>query len=400
MRERSEGMRRLLLGTVLAVLGCGGSAAPTLTSAVVASEPAPATVTVSGACTPTPGRDLTLAPVAVHLRKPVLLTSPPGDDRLFVIEQPGRIRILDDAAPAPHVFLDIRRKVESGFGEQGLLGLAFHPKYAENGRFFVNYTELRTGTTVVAEYRVGEDPNAARPEEKRLLTVRQPFANHNGGHIAFDPEGRLVVGLGDGGSGGDPQGHGQNAETLLGSFVRLDVDAAQPTPEPFAIGLRNPWRFSFDRATGDLWIGDVGQRSFEEIDRIPAGVSGVNLGWNVAEGRHCYGADECDQSGFLAPVVEVPRTGSCDSITGGYVYRGSCLPDLVGTYFYGDYCDNWVRSVTLDADGAVADSADWTDSLGVRLRGLSSFGEDARGELYVLSHSDGTVYRLVSRSDG
>lgn len=369
------------------LLGGCGAATPEIAEAAV--------ISAGTACAPTRGTDLALRLIADGLRKPLLLVTPPGEERLFVLEQPGRIRILGSGSPS--TFLDIRRQVETGFSEQGLLGLAFHPGYAVNGRYFVNYTELATGTTVVAEYQAAADRSSSKAEEKRLLTVRQPFVNHNGGHIAFGPDGLLYVGMGDGGAGGDPKKHGQNVKTSLGSMLRLDVDAPGTAPEVVATGLRNPWRFSFDRETGDVWLGDVGQGSYEEIDRIPNGVVGLNFGWNIMEGTHCYEAPNCDRGGLTLPVIDVPRSGRCDSITGGYVYRGQCLPDLVGTYFYGDYCDNWVRSLQLSPDGTVTKMRDWTDSLGGKVDGLSSFSEDAAGELYVLSHRDGVIYKLVAR---
>jgi glucose/arabinose dehydrogenase len=382
-------LRAVLLGAcVLALASCRGASG----EAVAAPGPAP-----DGPCVPASGTSVALRVVATGLRKPVLLTSPPGDPRLFVVEQPGRVRILGAPGTAPTTFLDLRDAVQTGFSEQGLLGLAFHPDFATNGRFFVHYSNKARGETVLAEYRVSADRDRAETRERRIFELVQPFANHNGGHIAFGPDGLLYLGLGDGGAGGDPQGHGQNAATALGSMLRFDVSGERtPVPETVAIGVRNPWRWSFDRANGDLWIGDVGQGSFEEIDRIPAGVTGLNLGWNTMEGAHCYDRESCDREGLTLPVIEVPRAGICDSITGGYVYRGSCLPDLAGTYFYGDYCDNYVRTLRL-VDGAASAQQDLTDALGARIDGLSSFGEDAAGELYVLSHRDGVIYKLVAR---
>lgn len=383
-------MRRLVLSLALTLAGCGGDPAPSAVAAEVTPAPAPA---------PSISEGLALELVAEGLRQPVFLTSPPGGPRRFVVEKPGRILVLgEDGVPKPTPFLDVRRKTETGFGEQGLLGLAFHPKYSENGRFYVNYTRVPDGATVVAELTVGDDPNVADPAERELLVVKQPWKNHNGGGLAFGPDGALYVGMGDGGAGGDPRNTAQNPDTLLGQMLRLDVDTDREgavEPSTWALGLRNPWRFSFDRATGDLWIGDVGQNRWEEIDRIPAGTSGLNLGWNVMEGTHCFNDVPCDPSRFHGPVLDVERTGRCDSITGGYVYRGAAMPEHVGTYFYGDYCDNWVRSVRWD-DGA-KDPRDWTAGLGAQVRGLSSFGEDAAGELYVLSHDDGKVYKLVAK---
>ncbi len=390
VRNKSEAWSRAVLfglfGMLVVGAGCRGAGPE---SAVAA------TLSPVAACVPSAGTDLVLRPIAEGLRKPVLLITPPGEERLFVLEQPGRVRILGSDPPA--TFLDIRRQVEVGFSEQGLLGLAFHPDYAANGRYYVNYTEIGTGSTVIAEYQASADRSRSKGDETRLLTIRQPFVNHNGGHIAFGPDGLLYLGMGDGGAGGDPKRHGQNGGTELGSLLRINVDEPGKGPEVVAIGLRNPWRFSFDRENGDLWLGDVGQGSYEEVNRIPNGAVGLNFGWNTMEGAHCYGAEECVREGMTLPVIDVPRSGRCDSITGGYVYRGRCLPDLVGTYFYGDYCDNWVRSLRLSSDGAVTERRDWTHALEAEVDGLSSFSEDASGELYVLSHRDGVVYKLVSR---
>jgi glucose/arabinose dehydrogenase len=355
-------------------------------------------------------RTVTLTRVADGLEKPLALTFAPGDasGRLFVVEQVGRVRILKDGKvqeeKAP--FLDLRTRVSTRT-EQGLLGLAFHPDYARNGRFYVNLTDT-DGDTRVLELRVrAGDPDHADPaSERELLHVEQPYANHNGGNLVFGPDGKLYVGLGDGGSAGDPQGNGQSDRTLLGKMFRLDVDArddsGRPQPEIVAKGLRNPWRYSFDRATGDLWIADVGQNKWEEVDVLPAAEVAVakhdgglpNFGWNVMEGRHCYTPADCKPDGFIAPIIEYGHDEGC-SITGGFVYRGHALPALAGAYFYADYCTAIVRSLRRDATGAVRDSWDWRPAIdpGSRLANISSFGEDAHGELYVVS-LEGAIYRL------
>jgi len=346
---------------------------------------------------------LVATPVVSGLSSPVWLTAPPGDPRLFVVEQRGTIRIVKDGSLLPEPFLDLRPAVASG-GERGLLGLAFHPDYASNGRFYVDYTDPQGDTRVVA-YRVSaSDPDRADPASgDTILAVDQPYSNHNGGLVTFGPDGMLYVGLGDGGSGGDPRGNGQNRGTLLGAILRLDVDGGSPYRIPpdnpfvgqagfrgeiWAWGLRNPWRYSFDPASGLLYIADVGQNDWEEVDAVSATTGGLNYGWNVMEGRHCYGSSSCDGQGLVQPILEYGHDQGC-SITGGFVYRGSAMPDLQGTYFYSDYCSGWLRSLRYDGT-AVGEERSWdVGSLGQVL----SFGEDAAGELYVLS-ANGTVYRL------
>jgi len=354
---------------------------------------------------------LTTQRVVGGLASPVDLQVPPGDRaRLFVVEQAGRIRIIRNGAVAA-TFLDITGRVGSG-GERGLLGLAFHPRYAENGRFFVNYTD-HAGDTHVSEFRASPGSDAADAgSERELLFVAQPFANHNGGGLAFGNDGRLYIGLGDGGSGGDPFRNGQNLATPLGKILRIDVDGAAPfavpTDNPFvntpgafpavwAYGLRNPWRFSFDRATGDLLIGDVGQDAFEEVDvGLASRRGGENYGWNVTEGNHCFRPPAgCSTTGQTLPVVEYPHADGC-SVTGGTVYRGCRMPGYQGTYFYGDYCSDFVRSFRLE-NGRAVDQRDWTATLGRGVDALSSFGVDADGEVYILDHT-GEVYKIVPAS--
>ncbi|MDP2530743.1 MAG: PQQ-dependent sugar dehydrogenase, partial [Candidatus Palauibacterales bacterium] len=315
---------------------------------------------------------LVATPVVSGLSSPVWLTAPPGDPRLFVVEQRGTIRIVKDGSLLPEPFLDLRPAVASG-GERGLLGLAFHPDYASNGRFYVDYTDPQGDTRVVA-YRVSaSDPDRADPASgDTILAVDQPYSNHNGGLVTFGPDGMLYVGLGDGGSGGDPRGNGQNRGTLLGAILRLDVDGGSPYRIPpdnpfvgqagfrgeiWAWGLRNPWRYSFDPASGLLYIADVGQNDWEEINAEPARSGGLNYGWNVMEGRHCYGSSSCDAQGLVQPILEYDHRDGC-SITGGFVYRGSAMPDLQGTYFYSDYCSGWLRSLRYDGT-AVGEERSW-----------------------------------------
>ncbi len=347
-----------------------------------------------------------LHPVAAGLSRPLFVTAPPGDtSRLFIVEQTGAIRVVrrDSLLVAP--FLDLTDSV-SCCGERGLLGLAFHPAYAQTGRFYVNYTDS-AGTTRVVRYTVTADPEVADPASARpVLTQAQPHPNHNGGMLAFGPDGYLYIALGDGGNANDPQGNAQNLATWLGKLLRIDVDLGTPyaippdnpfvdsagaRPEIWAFGLRNPWRFGFDRTTGDLYIADVGQSAREEIDVHPANAaSGANYGWDVMEGTACVVAG-CAPTG-LPPVHEYTHTDGC-SITGGYTYRGQALPDLAGAYFYADYCRGWVRSLRW-GPGGVTDLQDWAP---LAPGGpVSSFGEDARGELYVVAYGvSGTLYRIV-----
>ncbi len=360
---------------------------------------------------PPPSGSLSLAlqPVATGFDFPLLLTAPAGDARLFVVEKGGRVKIVKAGAVLPTPFLDVSSLVSSG-SEQGLLGLAFDPHYATNGRFFVSYTNT-TGSSVVASYQVSANADVADAGSATIrLTVAQPYENHNGGNIVFGPDGFLYLGLGDGGSGGDPQGHGQNKDDLLGSLLRLDVSGASgyavpadnplvgisgTMPELWNWGLRNPWRFSFDRANGDLYIGDVGQDTREEIDVATAtsgAGKGLNFGWNIMEGMICYGASTCNQAGLTLPVLDYTHADGC-SVTGGFVYRGAAIPGLVGTYFYSDFCGGWIRSFKYAA-GAATEQQEWSTL--APGGGVPSFGEDATGELYILS-SNGGVYKVVAQ---
>jgi glucose/arabinose dehydrogenase len=325
-----------------------------------------------------------------------------GSNRLFILEQPGRINVLQPGETTSQLFLDITSKVLSG-GERGLLGLAFHPQFATNRRFFVNYTRRPDGATVIAEYRVSEsDPNQAIDEEIVILTIPQPFANHNGGMIEFGADGYLYIAMGDGGSANDPGNRAQNIEELLGKILRIDIDNpsgdnpySSPTDNPFygetpgrdeiyALGLRNPWRFSFDRATQQLYVADVGQGQREEINIVNLG---GNYGWRVYEGTRCTNLDPelCNVGEYIAPIAEYDHSNGRCSITGGYVYRGTIGTLLPGTYIYADYCTGEIFTLLDGIQNLLLD----TDE------SISSFGEDEAGELYVVSRG-GTIFRLVN----
>lgn len=322
------------------------------------------------------------------LRAPVFVTAPPGDPRLFVVEQPGRIRIVRDGRLLERPFLDLTDRVGYG-GERGLLGLAFHPAYARNGLFFVNYTG-EDGDTRVVRFRVSPDRDRADiASARQLIEVDQPWANHNGGMIAFAPDGRLWIGMGDGGSGGDPRGNGQDDAARLGKLLRLDVDREGASPETWAKGVRNPWRFSFDRGSDLVYVADVGQNAWEEVNVADARTSGLNYGWNLREGLHAYRNGALPPRA-LEPAIEYGHDDGC-SVTGGYVYRGRALPALAGTYFFSDYCSGWLRSFRWDGTKAT-DKREWRVG---PLGSVTSFGEDAAGELYV-TNTSGQVLRLVS----
>lgn len=352
--------------------------------------------------------------IVTGLSVPVGLTAPPGDtSRVFIVEKTGTIRIYKGGALLANPFFT-QTGLSSG-DEQGLLGLAFHPQYATNGKFYVYYTDA-SGDIHVAEYLVSSNPDSASGTTREILFVAHPGqSNHNGGSIAFGPDGYLYIGTGDGGGGGDPNGNGQNQNALLGKMLRIDVDTGSPYSVPasnpfvgqlgkkgeiWSYGLRNPWRFSFDRANGDIYIGDVGQGNWEEVDYEPTMTGGRNYGWNRMEGNHCYPPSNttCSSVGITLPVTEYDHSVGC-SVTGGYVYRGSELPELQGTYFYGDYCTGIVRSFKI-VGGAATEPLEWTSSLrtnaGGAMTGLSSFGQDGAGELYLVLLG-GEVYRLAKR---
>ncbi|MDP8903700.1 MAG: PQQ-dependent sugar dehydrogenase [Chloroflexota bacterium] len=388
---------------------------PTSTADSTATATATPTPTLPGTPTPTasaPPVELVLEPFADGLDALTFIThAGDGSGRLYALEQAGRIRIIGgDGTVHEAPFLDISDRVRAG-GELGLLGLAFHPRYAENGRLFVNYTDT-AGDTVVSEFARATETAAEPASERVILAFDQPFTNHNGGWVAFGPDGMLYISTGDGGGAGDPLGAGQDTTTLLAKMLRIDVDSATDTryaipadnpftgqdgvrPEIWAFGLRNPWRASFDRQTGDLFIGDVGQRTWEEISVAPAGTGGQNYGWNVMEGPECFRSAECDTSGLTPPVAWYPTRadGGC-AITGGYVYRGQALPGFGGTYFFADYCSGILWS--LDAAAALAGGQTEPRELMATDLSISSFGEDEQGELYAVDHG-GRIVRFSGR---
>ncbi len=413
-------------GTEAAVEATAEQVEPTLTPAPGSTEAPPeaseasaataaATEAPAQAATPTAGQPGDFDPANYHFdlvtsgfTRPVLVThAGDGSNRLFVVEQAGLISIVEANLRLPEPFLDFTAPVGDESNEQGLLGLAFAPDYASSGTFYIDYTDTN-GDTHVDECQVSEaDPNRADPAScVTVLFVEQPYPNHNGGHLAFGPDGYLYIGLGDGGSSGDPQGHGQNPRSLLGKLLRIDPSGdeapyAVPTDNPYVggtvgraeiwvLGLRNPWRFSFDRATGDLYIGDVGQNAYEEISFQAAdSPGGENFGWNYMEGTHPFEGQPSSGLVLTAPIADYAQNvGGC-SVTGGYVYRGPSLPELTGVYFYGDYCTGYIW--TLVRSGETWTSAPFAQTSFT----ISSFGEDQDGELYVVDHSGGSVMRLA-----
>jgi glucose/arabinose dehydrogenase len=349
---------------------------------------------------------IALEQVLSGLTSSVYLTSAhDATNRLFIVEQGGRIKVLANDASSPTVFLDIAARVIAG-GERGLLGLAFHPRFRTNRRFFVNYTRTPDGATVIAEYHASStDPNVADPAETVLLVIPQPFANHNGGMIEFGPDGYLYIGMGDGGSANDPENRAQDINNLLGKILRIDVDRADtttpyssPTDNPFfgatpgrdeiyATGMRNPWRFSFDRLTGALYAGDVGQNAWEEIDIV---TRGANCGWRVMEGVHCnpsINGGVCDAAGLTPPIAEYSHTAGRCSVTGGYAYRGANATFAAGTYLYADFCTGEIFTLINGLQNVLLDTS----------LNISSFGEDEAGEIYVIGLG-GTIHRLVNAS--
>ena len=379
--------RRLLTGLLLSLLaGCSNGATGPQSLPALALERA------------FPG---------IPLASPVLLLQAPArPDRWYVVERAGRVlRFADDpGASRADVVIDLRERVDTA-GEGGLLGMAFHPDFAANGRVFLSYTVdgRAPGSPLesrIARFTSRDGGDTLDPASERIvLRLDQPYANHNGGHVAFGPDGMLYAGFGDGGAAGDPRGHGQDTGTLLGAMLRLDVDAAEPYAIPpdnpfaggggrgeiFAWGLRNPWRWSFDRETGTLWAGDVGQNAWEEIDRVERG---GNYGWNVREGTHCYRADGCRTAGLTDPVVEYGHDAGC-SVTGGYVYRGETIPALRGVYLYGDFCSGLVWGWPTAGGGPAERLVDTGIS-------LVSFAEGLDGELFAIDIGGG-LYRLRAR---
>lgn len=357
---------------------------------------------------------ISLQKVADGFNKPTFIGhAGDGSNRLFIVEQGGTIWIMRDGSMLQTPFLDISSRVTSG-GERGLFVVVFPAGYGRGkNHFYVNYTsEKDDGGTRVSRFSITDNADVVDPaSEEILLRVEQPFANHNGGQLAFGPDGYLYIGMGDGGSAGDPSENAQNPESLLGKMLRIEVESGRPgygipqnnpfagrsgyRPEIWALGLRNPWRFSFDRNTGDLYIGDVGQNAFEEVDVQPASnAGGENYGWDIMEGFSCYEQDTCDKTGLTLPVLSYPLgNGNC-AVTGGYVYRGREFPALQGVYIYGDYCsgriwglrkagDAWENQLLMDSDLAI-----------------STFGQDQAGNLYAADHSGGGVYKIVVPASG
>jgi len=378
--------------------GGGGSAPP-----VTPPPPEP----------PKPAFALAVKEVASGLSTPLLLTAPAGDTRRFIVERPGRIRILSsDGTLRSTAFLDLTGLISTD-GEGGLLSMAFHPNYAQTGRFYIYYTD-KFSNIAIDEVKVSADANVADANSlKRIITIPHPtYTNHYGGMLAFGADGYLYAGTGDGGGAGDPNGNAQNLDSLLGKLLRLKVDDViaplynVPADNPFvgqagkrgeiwAYGLRNPWRFAFDNSTSSLYIADVGQGLKEEVDVVASGLKPANYGWNIMEGSSCYNAASCAQQGLTLPVFEYDHgannANGC-SITGGFVYRGTALPELAGRYLYSDYCKGFLKSF-LYANGAVSESKDWAVG---DIGQIPGFGQDAAGELYMLSDS-GKVYQIIRK---
>jgi hypothetical protein len=383
-------IRVLFSAAAVVVMGCNDSTAPG-----DGGGPLPS------------GLSLKLDPfVTGGLTAPVFLTQPLDDGRIFVVEQPGRIRIIRNGMLQTQPVLDLTSKVLYG-GERGLLSVAFHPQFAANRSFYVYYTTQPNGDIRIERYTMTLDHESADPASAKLIltTPHSAQANHNGGLLTFGPDGMLYAGLGDGGGGGDPFGNGQNFNALLGSLLRLDVDHgdpyAIPADNPFvgqanhrgeiwAKGLRNPWRYAFDPPSGNLYIADVGQGALEEVDVVPAGQAGVNYGWNIMEGTSCYSAATCNKTGLQLPVIEYGHNPAC-SITGGYVYRGTAIDGLQGHYLYSDYCAGFLKSFRFD-NGTAADQHDW----GLTASSVTSFGRDFAGELYLISGN--SILKIVKGS--
>jgi glucose/arabinose dehydrogenase len=353
-----------------------------------------------------------LEPYVTGVNSPLVMVSPPGDARKFVVEQWGRIRIIDaDGNLMGEPFLDIRDRIVTlwgDFDERGMLGLAFHPDYANNGRFYVYYTD-QGGRRQVSEFqRSVSDPNIASPDTERvLIELEQPpdatDIRHYAGQLAFGPDGYLWIAMGD---GADSRDQGQDPNTMFGAISRIDVDSAEPygippenpfvdgggAPEVWSYGLRNPWRFSIDAVDGLIYIADVGHADQEEVNVLPIAEAGFNLGWSDVEGTRCFHVQDCDLANYTAPVLTYTHEEGC-SVTGGYVYRGAAIPELQGTYFYSDWCSQWIRSFKY-VGGAVTEEQDWSEQLG-QLGQINTFGVDSSGELYVGTH-EGIVARLVA----
>ena len=424
-RRRSAANPALLVLVVLLGACNGASPSPSVVARSSAGSGAPSlnpsdsagpSASVAGSTSPPlpSGPDaLELERIADALAAPVgIVNAGDGSGRLFVLEQAGRVRVIDPGGRLrAEPFVDISDRVLSG-GERGLLGIAFHPDFGDNGRLFLHYSRAGDGATVVSELRADAARRTAAPGNERiLLTQAQPFPNHNGGQLAFGPDGYLYLGLGDGGAAGDPFDNAQNTEVLLGKILRLDVDGAAAggrayaiprdnpfapegvrpgdgRPEIWAYGLRNPWQFSFDPEGGDLYIADVGQEEWEEVNRQPGDSrGGENYGWDVMEGRHCFGREDCDQAGYVKPIAEYSHARGC-SVTGGHVYRGTRQPELQGVYVFGDYCSGLIFTLQVD-EGTRTPKVVLESNLAI-----SAFGTDEDGEIYVAGIG-GTVHRVV-----
>ncbi len=396
------------LTLLLGLTGAGATLSPALAQDTTATG------------TPQDGWDLAgtgvgFEEIATGLSNPLWITSPPDDARLFVLEQTGTVRIIQDGTLLPDPFLDISDRITTQGSEQGLLGLAFHPGYATNGAFYVYYTDT-DGVVTVSRFSVTDDPNVADPASEVVqLTQGKKFPNHNGGAILFGPDGYLYLGLGDGGSGGDPDGNGQNLGTWLGKLLRIDpdpaaaagatqyavpadnpfVDTADALPEIWAYGLRNPWRVSFDTATGDLWIADVGQNEWEEVNHVAAdSAGGEDYGWSIREATHCFEAATCATDGLTDPIAEYAHSEGV-SVTGGYVYHGTALPELDGTYLYADFGTGLLWGAQPVGDGTYAVSAPIETGFNI-----TSFGQGNDGEVYLalFGQDGGSIVRLVASS--
>jgi glucose/arabinose dehydrogenase len=383
----------VIVALVVLVTACGGGG-----GSFTANPPPP-----SG----TPS--IALTPFVSGLSTPVDFQTPDdGSGRIFIVQQSGTIRIISGGSLLPTPFLDISSRINFDGAEQGLLGLAFHPSYSQNKRFYLNYDRLSGGQiqTVIAEYQLTADPNAADPASERiLLTVNQPFTNHKGGQMAFGPDGFLYIAFGDGGSGGDPMGNAQNRGTLLGKIARIGVDPpftsglqyVIPADNPFvgtsdrgeiwAYGFRNPWRFSFDKGGTRLFVADVGQDKFEEIDLVQ---KGLNYGWNTMEGSHCFSpATGCNMSGLTLPIVDYDHSEGV-TVIGGYVYHGTAIASLAGAYIFGDFSNGKIWELTES-------SGTWTRTQLLNSgKNMSAFGQDAAGELYVVDYS-GSVFKITAQ---
>ncbi len=393
-------MKALLGLLILAVAACNDTRAGNVADARGAIVPA----ALSGAQSSGAASTMRLEQVGDRFRNPVYVASPPGDPRLFVVEQAGTIRVIKNGHTLEEPFLDISSRVKSG-GEQGLFSVAFHPEFRNNGWFYVDFTD-KQGDTHVERFGLTRNPDVAdRASARLVLRVDQPYSNHNGGLVMFGPDGMLYIGMGDGGSGGDPHRNGQNTHVLLGKMLRINVSSGEPytipagnpyangaagRPEVWAIGMRNPWRFAFDRATGMFYIADVGQDRIEEIDVVPANRAGINYGWNLMEGGECYRTDNCNRRGLEMPALTYDHAGGACTVIGGFVYRGRRIPSIVGHYFYSDYCSGWLRSFRY-ANGSATDRREWNMQ---HLGNVVSFGEDSYGEMYIVAEN-GRVFRFA-----